>query len=186
MTNYARPVRAGQKTCSECGSKVTSKNPRAQFCSRRCAAKAANARPQARRARVAYGRSVRGKAARTRSLHRTTWPRTLHRLYGLTVEDYAWMLHRQDFRCAICGQQFTTEPVANTEQGKRVKPNVDHSHKTGEVRGIVCGWCNYRFLGPLERGGVARTIRAVAYLGWGTVTVSSPEPDAMRQGGFGE
>jgi alpha-galactosidase/6-phospho-beta-glucosidase family protein len=39
--------------------------------------------------------------------------------YGLTLEEFAWMFHDQDFRCAIC---FTTE-----SDGKDW--HIDHDHE---------------------------------------------------------
>lgn len=53
--------------------------------------------------------------------------------YGLTPEDYADLLRKQDFACAICK---TTEPG-----GKGVFV-VDHCHTTNAVRGLLCNRCN--------------------------------------------
>jgi recombination endonuclease VII len=49
--------------------------------------------------------------------------------YGITLEDYAAMLERQDGQCAICG----------TADEKLV---VDHNHTTGRVRSLLCHLCN--------------------------------------------
>jgi len=43
------------------------------------------------------------------------------------------MLAQQDGKCAICGTKST---------GKRKSFHVDHCHKTGVVRGLLCGNCN--------------------------------------------
>lgn len=53
--------------------------------------------------------------------------------YGLTVESYADMLAEQGGKCAICGlpQLEATSPFS-----------VDHCHKSGKVRGILCFVCN--------------------------------------------
>lgn len=52
-------------------------------------------------------------------------------LYGITDEDYARMLAEQGGRCAICGGEGT----ANS----RIKRfHVDHDHKAGRVRGLLC------------------------------------------------
>ena len=48
--------------------------------------------------------------------------------YGITLEDYNAMYERQGGRCAICGAG-----------GKLV---VDHDHKTGKVRELLCHLCN--------------------------------------------
>lgn len=68
------------------------------------------------------------------------------------------MWNAQSGCCAICGH-----PIEGW-------PHIDHDHKTGRIRGLLDGYCNYRFLGPLERGGRARLERAVPYLRWGRLT----------------
>ena len=56
----------------------------------------------------------------------------LKRLYGITVEDYDYMLKRQHYGCKICGKQC--------DSGMRLA--VDHCHSTGAIRGLLCGKCN--------------------------------------------
>lgn len=68
-------------------------------------------------------------AVRRRENHRTIWLRQ----YGLTPETYAEMFAAQGDRCKICG---TSEAPA------RGSFCVDHDHKTGKVRGILCSECN--------------------------------------------
>jgi len=53
--------------------------------------------------------------------------------YGITLEEYATLLDEQGERCAICG--MTPE-----DNGRRLC--VDHDHKTGVVRGLLCLCCN--------------------------------------------
>jgi hypothetical protein len=64
--------------------------------------------------------------------------------YGLTFEQYEAMFTRQGGKCLVCRNDFTAT-------GKR-KPCIDHCHKTGVVRGILCGSCNSAegFLGTIE------------------------------------
>ena len=52
--------------------------------------------------------------------------------YGLTLEDYDNMLEQQKGVCAICG--------GINPSGRRLA--VDHDHKTGEIRGLLCQHCN--------------------------------------------
>jgi hypothetical protein len=52
--------------------------------------------------------------------------------YGISIEQYETMLKVQGGGCAICGEQCKT--------GKALA--VDHCHKTGVVRGLLCGRCN--------------------------------------------
>jgi hypothetical protein len=61
----------------------------------------------------------------------------LLRTYGITQEDYEKILASQDGRCAICSVP-ELELIARTGQGF----HVDHNHKTGEIRGLLCGRCN--------------------------------------------
>ena len=59
------------------------------------------------------------------------------RKYGLTIEQYESMLRQQHGGCAICGQQ----PKGGSGSASRL--HVDHCHKTGLVRGLLCGNCNH-------------------------------------------
>lgn len=54
----------------------------------------------------------------------------LKRRYGISLEEYRELERKQNGLCAICG----TKP-------KRLF--VDHNHKTGKVRGLLCGNCNF-------------------------------------------
>lgn len=57
----------------------------------------------------------------------------LRKRYGISYEHYRSMREAQAGLCAIC--RF---PLA----GGR-KEHLDHSHTTGEVRGILCRHCNH-------------------------------------------
>jgi hypothetical protein len=61
----------------------------------------------------------------TRSCH-------LKRKYGITHNDYLQMLDEQEGVCAACGKPPLT--------GKLLL--VDHCHRTGSVRGLLCNRCN--------------------------------------------
>ena len=56
---------------------------------------------------------------------------TLRRRFGITLGEYGDKLERQGGACAICGRRA----------GKRALA-VDHDHATGNVRGILCHYCN--------------------------------------------
>lgn len=64
----------------------------------------------------------------------------LQRLYGLSEYQYTELLARQGHVCALCYRIPT---------GRRL--DVDHDHRTGEIRGLLCHLCN-RALG-MVRGG---------------------------------
>lgn len=69
----------------------------------------------------------------------------LKKIYGITAEEYELMLNDQNGLCAICGKQ---EKAGNQYQEvKRLA--VDHCHKTGNIRGLLCTNCNTR-LATLE------------------------------------
>lgn len=51
------------------------------------------------------------------------------RRYGLDRDDYLQMFEEQESKCAICNRYDD-------------KLHVDHDHKTGEVRALLCGQCN--------------------------------------------
>lgn len=64
----------------------------------------------------------------------------LKRTYGITVEQYESMLAAQNGVCAICFRGPTG-----------VRPlHVDHCHRTGKVRGLLCHQCNW-YLGTLDK-----------------------------------
>lgn len=61
------------------------------------------------------------------------WQRNLKR-YGITVDEYNAILSSQGGHCAICSR-------ACEEDGKKL--SVDHDHRTGQVRGILCARHNF-------------------------------------------
>lgn len=71
--------------------------------------------------------------------------------YGLSVEEYEAMLSLQNGLCALC---------LKPPSGRRMKVlQVDHCHKTGRVRGLLCNECNTAIgrLGDSEEG-IRRTL----------------------------
>ena len=68
-------------------------------------------------------------------------------LYGdmdITLEEYK----KYPQECNICGSK---------EEGRGFKMNVDHDHKTGKVRGLLCNSCN-RGLGLLGEDNLEKAI----------------------------
>lgn len=65
----------------------------------------------------------------------------LQRLYGLSKDDYASMLLRQGGVCAICGR---------SPEVQRRRLGVDHDHRTGQIRGLLCSACNAGIAGLRE------------------------------------
>lgn len=60
--------------------------------------------------------------------------KNLKRYYGISLQDYETMLLSQDGKCAICESSKTTR--------KNNRLDVDHCHKTGKVRKLLCSKCN--------------------------------------------
>jgi hypothetical protein len=68
--------------------------------------------------------------------------------YGLTREEYDRMLEKQKYTCAICTIPFTELRAKKTRDGRERRPTrVDHDHKTGRVRGLLCNTCNINLRG---------------------------------------
>lgn len=61
------------------------------------------------------------------------WKQKLRR-YGLTQEQYDALMDRQGGMCAICSCGFS--------DSVRRRINVDHCHRSGRVRGLLCNSCN--------------------------------------------
>lgn len=78
----------------------------------------------------------------------------LLRLYGITLEQYATMLAFQGGCCAICKRPA---------ESMSTRMNVDHDHKTRQVRGLLCVWCNHKRL-PAMHDSLEYAVNTAAYL----------------------
>lgn len=92
----------------------------------------------------------------------------LRRVYGITEAQYIKLLKKQNGGCAICGK--TPE-----EEGKNLA--VDHIHQKGgggEVRGILCQYCNHRLVGRHKDPELIRRLADYleSHTGWFTPTTS--------------
>lgn len=97
---------------------------RCKECTREYAGKRYRTQPEVREATAARSASDRNRETR------------LMRLYGITSAQYDELLESQGGGCAICGRP-----------PKNVRLSVDHDHKTGLTRGLLCWHCNTRLLG---------------------------------------
>lgn len=59
--------------------------------------------------------------------------------YGMTKMDYDRMFLEQGGKCAVCRR---TEEEAATGKRRNRRLHVDHDHRTGKVRALLCGDCN--------------------------------------------
>jgi Recombination endonuclease VII len=73
--------------------------------------------------------------------------------YGITKAEYLAMLAAQNARCAACFRL--------PAEGKRL--GVDHCHRTGAVRGLLCSHCNTA-LGQVDDS-IERLRMLIFYLG---------------------
>ena len=80
--------------------------------------------------------------------------RQLKRKFGIGLKDYNDLFMKQDGCCALCGTHALTQRFENFA--------VDHCHKTGKVRGLLCIGCNTALgkLGDNEEG----LLKALGYV----------------------
>ena len=53
-------------------------------------------------------------------------------MYGLSSQQYIDLYNKQNGKCAICKNKPTTKRGLH----------IDHCHKTGDIRGLLCHGCN--------------------------------------------
>lgn len=91
--------------------------------------------------------------------------------YGMTVSEYRALVHRQQERCALC---MARAPLLK----------VDHDHRTGVVRGLLCDRCN-RALGMMHDD-PSKFTRAISYMdgpaAWDPRSVASESRPRSRHG----
>ena len=66
---------------------------------------------------------------------------SLKKSFGITLIDYEKMTDEQKGVCAICGNKETTINPRH-KHGMPQNLSVDHDHKTGKIRGLLCKSCN--------------------------------------------
>lgn len=52
--------------------------------------------------------------------------------YGITQEKVRELIQKSNNKCAICGDNFL----------KKNPPHIDHDHRNGIIRGVLCRKCN--------------------------------------------
>lgn len=103
------------------------------------------------------------KAETSRAYH-------LKKKYGITVEQYDEMLENQNHRCLICDKH---------EDDVKTRLAVDHNHITGEIRGLLCTYCNHRIVGRHRDGNLLRKI--ADYIEQGTGLFVPPQRPKKRK-----
>lgn len=84
--------------------------------------------------RVRAAASARRKARRHTQEYQYAAFNQLLRRYGMDVEGWARLFNEQGCRCACCNVDLSTLRDRDI--------HVDHCHKSGKVRGILCRACN--------------------------------------------
>jgi hypothetical protein len=92
-----------------------------------------------------------------------SWRRQNLRRFGITPQQYDRMLANQNGVCAVCHRPETCRN--NWSKNGEIRPlHVDHDHKTGEIRALLCNHCNTT-LGSMNED--PERIRALAeYAEW--------------------
>jgi hypothetical protein len=139
-------------TCIDCGAEEARRSPNHKRC-RDCAAEA-NISSRRRASATSY-RRVRDRNPET--VAEAKRRSALKTKFGITPEQYDEMLDLQGGVCYICRRPPGAKRLA-----------VDHDHRTGLVRGLLCSsgrrnGCNYGLLGGRDAD-PAMFLRAYEYL----------------------
>lgn len=169
--------------CLYCGEEVKRKRSDAKYCSARCRSTAEKQRYKERMGQKVVtrgpnnGRSYdkdytrrRTSAANKEWRARNGREYHLKKTYGIDLDQYNQLLEQQEHRCAICLKH-------EDECKKRLA--VDHNHKTGEIRGLLCNHCNHRVVGRHTDGDVLRKI--ADYVEQGTGWIVPPRQRKTRR-----
>lgn len=76
---------------------------------------------------------VRSRLTIEEKKEKARWSR-IKRVYGIERNQYEAL---RNSSCPICLRAYSDT----------IKPVVDHNHKTGEIRGVICAYCNHRIVG---------------------------------------
>lgn len=91
--------------------------------------KVCHAADTSKRQRLPHVKAQRKAHKAKPEIKRRAYLKHVERKYGLTEPEYEHLFTTQGGRCLVCN-----------EAAKLV---VDHNHTTGEVRGLLCQFCNY-------------------------------------------
>jgi hypothetical protein len=76
-----------------------------------------------------------------------TWIQHIFLRYKITFTRFQELWDCQEGKCAGCEKSFAHPIHKLLKMGER--PEVDHDHETGKVRGLLCRKCN-DFLGKIK------------------------------------
>ena len=117
------------------------------------------------------------------------WQYVLHRMYGITPDQYYELLAVQGGGCAVCHGK---DPNRGSGRRNYNRFCVDHDHHTNEIRGLLCIPCN-RALGlivddatALERGAAYLRNPPAREVLSAHLVPQHPLPDSQDRGGPSE
>lgn len=84
--------------------------------------------------RASYRRNAENRRKYSREFYWENRQKELDRIrfkkYGITGDEFRMILERQNLKCPIC------------ERDIKKNLSVDHDHRTGKIRGLICNNCN--------------------------------------------
>ena len=90
-------------------------------------------RHDARKKKNERQRAYRLKNGYPKQISITKFKWYLKNTYNISLEVYEGLLKKQKYKCAICKSHYTVY---------KYRLSVDHNHKTGKIRGLLCHHCN--------------------------------------------
>lgn len=78
--------------------------------------------------------------------------------HGISKDLFNKMIEKQKSRCSICQRKFKED----FNRSYVLVPRIDHDHKTGKIRGLLCDRCNL-LLGK-AKDNIFILINAIKYL----------------------
>lgn len=90
--------------------------------------------------------------SKTKEYKRLNGHKAVLKSYGVTVEEYNKLVIKQKGLCKICGSF------------PKRKLSLDHDHKTGKIRGLLCNSCNMAL--GLFKDNTIFLLRASKYLNY--------------------
>ena len=144
---------AVMKPCSKCGYE---KENSVEFfrASRHPGKLRADCRECERAANRKYHKDNRADISARPTVKWGNYNRQCKALYGITAGDVELMLIAQGGLCMCC-----LEPIPEPHRNSMCsRMHVDHDHKTGEVRGLLCHHCNVA-IGQVEVIGIDNILR---------------------------
>lgn len=120
------------RVCKICNKNIEHKSKNAKYCSRKCSS---------RQGYINNKKSINERNKKHRQNNKEYYRKyskeynelfsfiNIIKSYNLSIEDYEDMLNEQSMCCAICQEELN-------------QVRIDHDHKTGRVRGLLCHSCN--------------------------------------------